>query len=38
MALVAVAVRVIKIISGITITRVVWIRFPIGDRLMRLGS
>jgi hypothetical protein len=37
-ALVAVAVRVIKIISGITITRVVWIRLPIGDRLVRLGS
>jgi hypothetical protein len=36
--LVVVAVRVIKIIRGVTITWVVWIRLPIGDRLARLGS
>jgi hypothetical protein len=36
--IVVVAVRVIKIIRGITIAWVVWIRLPVGGRLVRLGS
>ena len=38
MTLVIVAVRVIKIIRGIAMARVVWIGLPIGDRLVRLGT
>ena len=38
MTVVVVAVRVIKIIRGVTNTWVVWIRLPIRDRLARLGS
>jgi hypothetical protein len=36
--LVVMAVRVIQIIRGIAITRVIWIRLPIGGRFVRLGS
>jgi hypothetical protein len=31
-------IKIIRVIWGIAITRVIRVRFPLGDRLRRLGS